>query len=106
MGLYFVVLLVLMAALVVRAPWFGLIAFSGYLHAVHVLHGRWRVAGIVATAVITATSQDGGLPKGGMGALIGYAVIIAFNLILAGVMMWFGWISEEQSTRRKIANAE
>lgn len=106
MALYYVVLLLFMASLVVRAPWFGLFAFTGYLHAILVLRGKWRTVGVMATAVITATSQYGGLPHGGATALIGYAVVVGFNFTLGGAIMWFGWITQEQNDRRKQSLAE
>lgn len=106
MGLYYTALVALMAALVLCAPWFGLFTFAGYLHAIQVLHGRWRTVGVMTTAVVTATSQDAGLPKGGIGALIGYLVIVLLNLLLGAVIMWFGWISQEQNNRRERANEE
>lgn len=106
MALYFGVLVIVMAALVLQAPWYGLFGFTGYLHAVMTLRGNWRVAGVMATSVIIATAQDGGVPKGGAGALIGYAVIVAFNVALGGAIMWFGLITQEQNARRMRANDE
>src|SRR2546421_5523724 len=46
MTVYFVVLIGLIAVLVVRSPLFGFFAFTGYLHAVYALRGRWRIVGV------------------------------------------------------------
>lgn len=63
---FYLGLLVLLAALVVRAPWFGFFVFSGYLYLRLLPSGRWVAAGLVATAVIMGTSQYGGVPGGAL----------------------------------------
>jgi signal transduction histidine kinase len=100
MVVYYVGLTVLSALLVVRAPWFGIFAWSGYLQAVH-LPGRAKAAGVAATAVIMGTSQVGGIPGATPAALSTWAIIVVINVLLAGVFSFFAWLSEEQSQNRK-----
>ena len=53
-------LLGLMAALVFQSPLYGFQAIAGYLHSVAYLRGRWRVVGVVVTALLVAYCQIGG----------------------------------------------
>ncbi|MFV2099658.1 hypothetical protein [Micromonospora sp. LOL_024] len=61
MAVYYVGLLTFAALLVAASPWYGFFAWVGFLHAFLVLNGRWRFAGMAATAVLVATAQGGGL---------------------------------------------
>jgi signal transduction histidine kinase len=102
MAIYYVVLVVLIGALVARSPLFGFFAFSGYLHAVYALHGRWRLVGASATAVLSSVSQVGGLatlrsPPG----LAIFLIVMLFNIGLAGAMTFLGTVTTEQAVRRK-----
>jgi signal transduction histidine kinase len=63
MGVFFAGVLVLYAVLNTRNPLFGFFSFAGYVYAFEVLRGRWKFAGVVATAVLAATSLQGGLPQ-------------------------------------------
>ena len=65
MAVFFPVLVVLMAVLVVRAPIFGFFTFTGYFFTYWLPLGKWRILGVMAVAVLTGTSQDGGLPHTG-----------------------------------------
>lgn len=60
MGMYYAGLMVLTAALVALAPWYGFFAFFGYPQAFAALHGRWRYVGAVATGIIQAAAFLGG----------------------------------------------
>src|SRR5882724_9176689 len=46
MVFYYIGLLAFIAVLIARSPIYGFFAFSGYLHAVHVLWGRVRLVGV------------------------------------------------------------
>src|SRR4051794_34408453 len=48
MVVFFTVLIVIMAVLVVRAPWFGFFTPVGYVYAFRVLPWPWRQAGVAA----------------------------------------------------------
>jgi signal transduction histidine kinase len=102
MVIFFVVLAILMALLVLRAPWYGFFTFTGYLYAFYLPTGRARAAGVALIALITATSQNGGLPKHWTaGAVVIYLVIICINVGVAGALTWFGWVSAQQNDQRK-----
>ena len=102
MVIFFIVLAILMALLVLRAPWYGFFTFTGYLYAFYLPTGRARAAGVALIALITATSQNGGLPKHWTaGAVVIYLVIICINVVVAGALTWFGWVSAQQNDQRK-----
>ena len=88
MGMCFAVLLALMAALVLRNPLFGFFTWTGYIWAGLVLPIPWRLPGYVPVAVITGTSQHGGLPTHSASSWIGWIAFIAINLIAAGALSW------------------
>jgi signal transduction histidine kinase len=107
MAVYYVGLIVLIAGLCVRSPVYGFFAFSGYLHAVYALRGRWRMVGVVLTALLTATTQVGGFPTLTSAAgVTAYVVVALFNIAVAGAMSVLGWISTAQMERRKEMIAE
>ena len=102
MAVFFIVLAILMALLVLRAPWYGFFTFTGYLFAFYLPGSRARLAGVALIALITATSQNGGLPKHWTaGAIAIYLVIICINVGVAGALTWFGWVSAQQNDQRK-----
>jgi signal transduction histidine kinase len=101
MALFFAGLIALMAVLVVRAPWFGFFAWAGYVLAARLLKGRLLVPGIAAVAVLSATSQNGGLPSDHSGSVTTYGILIVVNMLIAGLMVWFSYIGNVQHSRRK-----
>ncbi len=105
MRVFFAGLIVLMAALVVVDPIFGFFSWTGYIWTFRVLCGRWVIAGVLATAAVTGTSQHGGLPDGSAGSWIGWIAIVLVNFAIAGTICWFGWVRDEQDDARKRAIA-
>jgi len=106
MALYFVVLVALMAALVLLAPWYGFFTWTGYF-SVELLAGRQRIAGVVAIALVTATSQNGGVPgTADAGSLPIWIVIACINLGAAGAIMWFALLGERRNAERERAITE
>ena len=61
MGLYYAGLMTLAAGLVVVAPWYGVFAFVGYVHAFEFLSNGWRYLGVATTSMILAASYLGGV---------------------------------------------
>jgi signal transduction histidine kinase len=106
MGVFFAGLLVLMATLVIRDPWFGFYTFTGYFFVFWLSTGRVRLLGVLAVATITGTSQNGGLPKHNGMAVVFWIAIVLINMTVAGTLTWFGWVSSEQNDRRKQAVAD
>jgi signal transduction histidine kinase len=100
MAIYFVGLVALMAALVVRVPWYGFFTFTGYF-SVPLLPRRWQPPGVIAVAVVTATSQTGGVPGTGDAAPLGiWILIVCINIAVAGAIMFFASIEEERKRRQ------
>ena len=59
-AVYVTGLVVLMAVLMHRSPWFAFMAIGGYAHSFEYLRGRWRFVGMTAVAVLHAYSIIGG----------------------------------------------
>ncbi|MFB9238923.1 sensor histidine kinase [Plantactinospora siamensis] len=97
---YLTGLLVLAAVLVLVSPWYGFFAWTGYPLSFS-LRGRRIIAGVAATAVISATAQGGGLPDSAQHLLL-WALVVLFNLVLAGAVGWFGVVNARQSEGRKV----
>ncbi len=106
MAVFFVVLLVIAAVLVIRAPWYGFFAYTMYFFAFWLPAGKWRLVAVLSVAWVAATSQDGGLPKPHASAVAGYVVLIAVNMFLVSGLTWFALVGAEQNERRKIAVAD
>jgi signal transduction histidine kinase len=105
MTVFFVVLAALMAVLVIRAPLFGFFSYTGYFFTFH-LPRRLRMPAVAVVAVITATSQDGGLPKPTATHLALYACLVLVNVLVASGLVWFAYVGTEQNNRRREAVAE
>ncbi|MGC5029063.1 sensor histidine kinase [Micromonospora sp. DT229] len=104
MTVYYLGLLAFATVLVVASPWYGFFAWIGYVHAFF-LPGRWRIAGVVVTAVLLATSQSGGLPAVSSHWAI-WLVMVIFNVTIAGAVSWFTYLSEHEGEKRKRLVAE
>ena len=101
-------LLVFAGALVYLSPWFGFFTFACYLY-VDRFPGRWWVVGVVASALIAATSQVGGVytlrtltPT----VIALYATAILFNLGAAGGMVYISWLGGKRREDRERMVAE
>ncbi|WP_219414556.1 sensor histidine kinase [Pseudonocardia nigra] len=94
--------LVLMAVLTYLSPFYAFLALSAYPRSFTYLHGRWRWAGIIATAVIVAHSLTGGsLVTVTPGRVLGIVGITAVNAVVAGGFTYFGILTSQQSVRRR-----
>jgi signal transduction histidine kinase len=101
MGVFFTGVLVLYAVLNTRDPLFGFFSFAGYVYAFEVLRARWKFAGVVATAVLAATSLQGGLPQPTVRAVGLYLLIVLLVVTLALTFTFVGHVTEQQSRKRK-----
>ena len=106
MAVFFIVLVALMAVLVVRAPIYGFFTFTGYFFTYWLPLGKWRVLGVMAVAILTATSQDGGLPQRQAGAILFYVALIVINVAVASGLVWFSFVSATQGDLRRQALAD
>ena len=73
MAVFFTVFVVIMAALVIRDPWFGFLTPAGYLYAFAVLPWPWRLPGVAAVAVVAATAQTSGVDRASPFGILVYA---------------------------------
>jgi signal transduction histidine kinase len=101
MGPCFVVLLALMAALVLRDPLFGFVTWTGYIWAGLLFTQQWRLLAFAPVALITATSQHGGLPTRSATSWIGWIAFFAINLLAASAINRFANIRQQEHARRK-----
>jgi signal transduction histidine kinase len=99
---FFIGLIAIMTLMIIRNPWFGFFTWTGYIYAIRLPLGPWRLLGVAAVAILTGTSQAGGFSTAAMGA-VGLAVYlgcVAVNLALGSALTWFGWVGETQRERR------
>ncbi|MBB5954280.1 signal transduction histidine kinase [Saccharothrix tamanrassetensis] len=101
MTVFFAGVLVFYGVLGLSDPIFGFFSFAGYVYAIEVLPGRWKLAGVVVNAVLAATSLHGGLPPAEPVAIAVYLVIVVFITTIAITFTFLGHITAEQSRRRK-----
>jgi signal transduction histidine kinase len=102
MAVYCAGLLLLLAVLVTRSPWFGLFALTGYLHTWELLPGRWRVAGVTASAAIHVTAIFGGrLPDPNLPSVAAFLLMVAVSAALATAFSRWGEITTVQNEQRK-----
>jgi signal transduction histidine kinase len=102
MALYCAGLLVLIGVLVTRSPWFGLFALTGYLHCWELLTGRWRVAGVTATAALHATAIFGGRPpEPSLGPVAAFVLLVAVIASVSVAFSRWGEVTTAQNEQRK-----
>ncbi|MFF3669767.1 sensor histidine kinase [Microtetraspora malaysiensis] len=95
-------LVVLIGALYTQGVWFaGFFGFTGYLHSWQYLKGKWRFAGVTATAAICVAAYTGGLPDPTPSGILTYLFLTV--VIVAGVSLFsfVGEITAERSAERK-----
>ncbi|MCX4685388.1 sensor histidine kinase [Kitasatospora purpeofusca] len=105
-GAHFLGLLAVTTVLVLDNPLYGFFAFSCYLHAAQYLRGPARVLGTVVAAVPTALAQSGGVLPRSPGQVGGFLAVLAFNLVVVGVLLALSEVADRLSRQRKRANAE
>jgi signal transduction histidine kinase len=89
MGVFFAGLIVIIAVLVIRDPWFGFFSPASYVFAFTVLPWPWRLAGVTAVAVEAATAQTSGADKATAVGLVIYVAAIAINVLPMNGLAWF-----------------
>jgi signal transduction histidine kinase len=100
-AVFFVGLLALFAGLIWSNSLFGFFAWTGYLY-VAGFRGRWQFAGVAGVAVMTATSQIGGFQQLATANMWGtYAIVLAFNVVIASAMTKLASVINAQSARRQ-----
>ncbi|MER6947543.1 sensor histidine kinase [Nonomuraea sp. NPDC000554] len=106
MAVFFTVLIVITAVLVIRNPWFGLFTPAGYVYAFRVLRWPWEVAGVAAVAVVSATAQAYGIDKTTWIGLVTYVAVVVANVVPMCGFAWFARRSALQNEERERALQE
>jgi signal transduction histidine kinase len=87
---FFTVLVVLTAVLVVRDPWFGCFTPAGYVYAFRLLPWPWQQAGVAAVAVEAGTAQVYAVDKT---TPSGIAILLAVVVVNVVPMCGFAWFN-------------
>ncbi|MGB3440580.1 MAG: sensor histidine kinase [Actinophytocola sp.] len=106
MGLYFAGFVVLAGGLILLSPLFGFFTFVGYIHAFQYLKGRWRYAGVAATAPIAAVSYMGGVSNIDASSWWAWVGISLITMTLASSFSYFGDMTDQRNHKQKRALAE
>jgi signal transduction histidine kinase len=106
MGVFFAGLVLILAILVIRAPWYGFFTPAGYFYAFRLLRWPWRLPGVAAVAVVAGTAQSYGVNKGTPLGVLLYLAVVASNVVLLCAATWLGWTSDKQNEAREQALAE
>ncbi len=95
-------LVVLIGVLCTRGVWFAsFFGFIGYLHSWQYLKGKWRFAGVTATAAISVAAYHGGLPDPTLSGILVYLLFTASIVAAVGLFSFVGEVTAERSAERK-----
>ncbi|HEY0999595.1 MAG TPA: sensor histidine kinase [Streptosporangiaceae bacterium] len=98
---YFAGLLVFVAVLTFRSPWFAFFTWLGFLHAGQYLTGAWRWAGCAGVAIFFAMAQAGGFHRPTFSLVAIWVLLACVDVVLVGVFMLLGVRVGEQNEARK-----
>ncbi|WP_017587670.1 sensor histidine kinase [Nocardiopsis ganjiahuensis] len=94
-------LVVMIAVLSTRSVWFaGFFGFTGYVYSWHFLRGRWKFAGVAATAAVTVTAYLGGLPDPTPASVLFHVFFVAAVVYMVAIFSHFGEVTAERSDER------
>ncbi|MEV0386266.1 sensor histidine kinase [Nonomuraea sp. NPDC050643] len=101
-ALYVTGLVVLIAVLSSRGVWFAsFFGFVGYLHSWSYLPGKWRFAGVTATAAGTVAAYMGGPPEPTLTGILTYVLLTGAIVAAVGLFSFVGEVTAERSAERK-----
>jgi signal transduction histidine kinase len=100
MAVFISVLIVIMAILVIRDPWFGFFTPAGYIYAFAVLRWPWQLAGVAAVALVAGTAQASGVPKTTPLGVTVYAAVLFVNVVAMCGYAWVDWKNDSHSDQR------
>ncbi|WP_442945893.1 sensor histidine kinase [Nonomuraea sp. LPB2021202275-12-8] len=101
-ALYVTGLVILIAALGTRGLWFvAFFGFTGYLHSWRDLNGKWKFAGVAATAAVSVAAYSGGPPDPTPSGILTYLFFTGAIVALVGLFSFVGDITIERSAQRK-----
>jgi signal transduction histidine kinase len=94
-------LIVMIALLSTRSVWFaGFFGFTGYVYSWQCLRGRWRFAGVAATAAVTVAAYTGGLPDPTLPSVLLYLFFITAVVVLVAAFSLLGEVTSAHSDER------
>lgn len=100
-GVAYAGLMTAAAGLVMLASWYGIFAFTGYIHAFLFLSGAWRYVGVAATSIIMAVSYVGGWDTVTEGRWGIWAAVSVVTGVLAGASFYFADSSDVNGRKQK-----
>jgi signal transduction histidine kinase len=106
MGLFVGVLIVLMAILVIRDPWFGMFTPAGYIYSFRLLSWPSELAAISGVSIVAGTAQATDVAKTSVYGVLAYLAIVAVNVVPFCGVAWLGRKGEEHDELREQALAE
>ena len=106
MRFYFAVLVVLIALLTFRTPWFAFFTWIGFVHAFAYLSGAWRWVGSAIVAVFFGMAQAGGFHRPTPALVAIWVLLACVDVVLIGVFVMLGQKTEEHNQARKEMIAE
>ncbi|HEX6444306.1 MAG TPA: sensor histidine kinase [Streptosporangiales bacterium] len=106
MILFLGVLLVLMAVLILRDPWFGIFTPAGYFYAFRLLPWPWLLVGVVAVAVLAGTAQASDVDKTTAWGVVTYLAVLVVNVLGMSGLAVFIWRNTRRNDERDRALAE
>jgi signal transduction histidine kinase len=107
MGLYYAGVIALAFGLVALAPWYGFFTFAGYPQAFRYLKGRWRYAGVAATAMVASVAYLGGWSNIKTAELWwGWPLLGVIITLLAWAFSYFAEMADRRNDKQKQALTE
>jgi signal transduction histidine kinase len=106
MGVFFAGLMAIAAVLVLNDPIYGFFSWTGYIWIYRALDGRWRIVGLLVVAMVTGTSQHGGLPGPSAGSWITWILIVAVNCFVYSAIAWMIAVRDHEHELRAQALAD
>jgi signal transduction histidine kinase len=106
MAVFITGLIVIMAVLVVRDPWYGFFTPAGYLYAFRLLPWPWQLLPGSAVATLAGTAQSYGVDKATLFGVVLWLAIVAMNVLVICGSAWVTWKGEQQSEQRDQALAQ
>jgi signal transduction histidine kinase len=103
MAVFFTVVVVITAILVIRDPWFGFLTPAGYFYAFGVLRWPGRLAGVAAVAVVAGTAQASSVSKATLLGVTIYLAVVAVNVFPMCGLTWIDYQSDRQKDQREQA---
>jgi signal transduction histidine kinase len=100
MAVFVVGLIVIMAFVVVRDPWFGCFTPAMYLYAFRISPLWSRMAAVAGVAAVAGTAQAYDIDKATLAGLAAYAGVVAVNVLPLCGFAWFAHVSALRNEQR------